>query len=251
VLIAGIACGGAIVGFGMRGVLAGGIPQVRPLLYSGTLLANGQPVNDPGRSLTVNLWAGATPQVGEIPLCTTTVTTPVIDGQFRLPLGMGCKAAINAHPDSFAEVVDGTTSFGRSKIGAVPYAVEADHAVAADSAMSAANATHATSADTATNATSAGAANVVANSAFRVEKACDPVRTSGATDCICAANEVAISGGAFAGGSLAINASQQGLSYGDVLGARVWRLSCVDSGAVGGPMRVPCITPFAVCVRVQ
>ena len=36
---------------------------------------------------------------------------------------------LNANPDVYVEVLDQDTSLGLSKIGAVPYAVEADHAV--------------------------------------------------------------------------------------------------------------------------
>ena len=137
-------------GFGVKFVLADGIPSPNPLYYSGTLTEAGQLVNG-SRSLTVNLWLNAMPTgVGEHTICTsTTVTTNVINGRFRIALDSSCKGAINANPNVFTEVVDGTTSLGRSVIGAVPYAVEADHAV------NATNATHATSADNATNATAA------------------------------------------------------------------------------------------------
>jgi hypothetical protein len=143
-VLAGVASSGAI--WGLRSVFADGIPSTNPLYYSGTLTENGQLVNAP-RQLTVNLWSNAAAQTGEVALCSTNVSsTPVLDGRFRVALDGSCKAAINAHPDAWVEVVvGGTTSLGRSKIGAVPYAVEADHAV---------NATHAASADTASNAAS-------------------------------------------------------------------------------------------------
>ncbi len=83
---------------------------------------------------------------------TTVASTPVINGRFRIALDGSCKPAINANPDVYVELLDGTTSLGRSKIGAVPYAVEADHAVSAANAAFAADAGHASMADNATNA---------------------------------------------------------------------------------------------------
>jgi hypothetical protein len=65
-----------------------------------------------------------------------------------------------------------------------------------------------------------------------------------ATDCLCQAGEVAVSGGAFSGAmSNMLNALQAGPSYGGT--AETWRVSCVQptSGA-----RVNCTSPFAVCL---
>jgi hypothetical protein len=132
---------GALLGFGLKSVSADGIPTSDPLFYSGTLTENGQLVQTP-RQLTVNLWSGAMPQPGEVALCSTSVpSTPVLDGRFRVALDPACKTALNAHPDAYAEiVVDGTTSLGRLKVGAVPYSIEADHAVRASQAETAAGA---------------------------------------------------------------------------------------------------------------
>jgi hypothetical protein len=77
--------------------------------------------------------------MGEIALCSTdAVSTPVLDGHFRVALDASCPTAVSANPDAFVEVVvDGTTSLGRSKLGAVPFAVETKHAVTATSAATA------------------------------------------------------------------------------------------------------------------
>jgi hypothetical protein len=138
-ILAGIACSGVAV-WGLRAVFADGIPTTNPLSYSGTLTEGGQLVNAP-RQLTVNLWSNGSPQTGEVALCSTNVaSTPVINGRFRVALDASCKSEINAHPDAYVEVVvGGTTSVGRAKIGAVPYAVEADHAVRATQAAGAAS----------------------------------------------------------------------------------------------------------------
>lgn len=127
---------GTALGFGMRSVPADGIPTPNPLYYSGTLTEGGSPVNG-SRQITVNLWINGTAQIGEKAICTaTTATTPVVNGRFRIALDSSCKGAINANPNVFVEV-DGTTSLGRAAIGAVPYAVEADHAVNATTAATA------------------------------------------------------------------------------------------------------------------
>jgi hypothetical protein len=126
---------GAALGIGIKSVLAEGIPSSNPLYYSGTLAEGGQLVNAP-RQLAVNLWTNAAAQTGEIAICSTTVaSTPVINGRFRIALESACKTAIAANPDVYVEVVVGnTTSLGRAKIGAVPFAIEADHATKADNA---------------------------------------------------------------------------------------------------------------------
>jgi hypothetical protein len=134
---------GTGLGFGLKSVLADGIPTPNPLYYSGTLTEGGTLVSGM-RTIGVNLYAD---MMTTTPLCQTVASnTNVANGRFRIALATGCKAAINANPNAYVEVVDGTTSLGREPIGAVPYAVEADHAVNAD------NATNATNATTALNA---------------------------------------------------------------------------------------------------
>jgi hypothetical protein len=115
------------------------------------MLANGT------RAITVNLWPDGT--TGGTPLCSTVAsTTSVVNGRFRIALASSCKAIVNQNNNVYIEVIDGTTSLGRSPIGAMPYAVEADHAVNATTATAAAyagDAGHASTADNATNATGA------------------------------------------------------------------------------------------------
>jgi hypothetical protein len=71
--------------------------------------------------------------------------------------------------------------------------------------------------------------------------ACNSNVAGVATDCTCAAGEVAISGGAYSGGGNMLNASQAGPSYG--ASAQTWRVSCVNPSGT----RVTCVAPFAVC----
>jgi hypothetical protein len=126
---------------------ADGIPSPNPLYYAGTLTEGGVLVNGT-RAITVNLWPDGT--TTGMPLCTT--SAPMVNvngGRFRVSLAPACKSALNQNANAWVEVVDGSTSLGRSPVGAVPYAVEADHAV---SATLAANATSAVTAATANGA---------------------------------------------------------------------------------------------------
>jgi hypothetical protein len=232
---------GALAELGTR-ARAEGIPSPNPLYYAGTLAEAGQPVNGV-RAMTVNLWPDATSQ--GTPLCSTVASNAqVVNGRFRIALSSTCKGAINLQNSAYVEVIDGATSLGRSPVGAVPYAVEADHAVKTDVATSA---TTAASATTATNATNAAVASSMATASVRVATgtACATDCGNGCFDCTCQSNEVAISGGAFAGQGDSINGNQQGTSYGGSL--QTWRVSCVDSTGA----RVACADPFAVCLRVQ
>jgi hypothetical protein len=134
---AGLAGLGLAAGLGWKAVRASGIPDTSPLYYTGTLTENGVLINGT-RDLTVNLWSAPT---GGTMLCQTLAAgaTPaqVTNGRFRIALDASCKAAINQNNNASVEVFDGTTNLGRVPIGAVPYAVEADHAASASSASNA------------------------------------------------------------------------------------------------------------------
>jgi hypothetical protein len=151
-LAAGMLAAGAVLGYGVR-VRAEGIPDTNPLYYAGTLSEGGLLVTGQ-RALTVNLWADGT--TSGTPLCQTVESTAeVTSGRFRIALASGCKGALNQNNNAWVEVIDGATSLGRAKIGAGPYAVEADHAKSATNAVQATTAdaaVHATTADTAAHA---------------------------------------------------------------------------------------------------
>jgi hypothetical protein len=131
---AGLIILGGIAGVSVK-ALAEGIPSPTPLYYSGTLTENSSAVTG-SRTLTINLWPNAAPTLGERTVCSpTTATTTLVSGRFRMALDASCKGAINQNSNVWVEVQDGTTSLGRSPVGAVPYAVEADHAVNATNAV--------------------------------------------------------------------------------------------------------------------
>jgi hypothetical protein len=78
-------------------------------------------------------------------VCNTSSTAIALDsGRFSVALPDACASAVKASPDLWAEVLVNGGSLGRTKINAVPYALEAGHA---------------TNADNATNATTAATAN--------------------------------------------------------------------------------------------
>lgn len=147
--------GGVLAGAGLHKVWAEGVPSPDPLFYSGTLSESGKLVNGT-RAMTINLWDDASK--GDSPLCATVDSTAKLsNGRFRVALSAECADAIHANNNAWVEVVDGATSLGRSKVGAVPYALEADHAVTAAHATAADSADEATHAALAGHATSAAA----------------------------------------------------------------------------------------------
>jgi hypothetical protein len=107
---------------------AGGIPTAPTLHYSGTLTDAGVPVNGV-RPVNLSLW---TAEVGGIKVCEKVEEVTVSAGRFRVALGDDCLAGVRANPNLWVEPIVGDTSFGRKKLGAVPYAVEAERARAAD-----------------------------------------------------------------------------------------------------------------------
>jgi len=116
--------------------LAGGIPAMNALSYAGTLAdATGTPLTG-SHNVEVKLWNIATG--GTMALCTTNPQAVVLQGgRFSLPLPDGCTAVVAANPDIWVEVLDGGMSLGRTKAGAVPYAMEAAHAMNATIAATA------------------------------------------------------------------------------------------------------------------
>lgn len=119
----------AAVGYRVGKARADGVPTMNPLFYSGTLEDSGRPVEG-ARDITIRLWDA---ESGGSIACpeTTAMAAPVVSGRFRVALGSGCVMAIQRNPELWTEVVVGGTSLGRSKVGAVPYAVEAGRASSA------------------------------------------------------------------------------------------------------------------------
>jgi len=140
-LITGAAALAGAAGYGLR-AWAEGTPKDQPLLYRGTLLnPDGTPLAG-SHQIVVSLFAQET--MGD-PLCASaasSVDLTATRGQFRVPLAAGAGAAtpdcaqiVHQYSDLWVGVsVDGTM-FPRSKLGSVPYALEADHAITAKTAQ--------------------------------------------------------------------------------------------------------------------
>jgi hypothetical protein len=252
------------VGYGLAHVRAAGPPTQQPLWYSGTVSnAAGEPISG-NHKVGVRLF-DSTDKTAQS-LCLVGPKDVSFDsGRFRVDVSQ-CEskqqtaAVFASKTDLYVELTidDDGKPFERTKIGAVPFALEAQHAVSATSAANAAaatrataadhadtaeNAVHATTADTAGSATRAAALNA---SAITLESTSCTYRDNSYTDCVCAAGSIAIGGTACAGSGCA--GGQPGhLVESNWVNARTWRLSCETSGGT----RVPCLATQVLCLKVQ
>ena len=137
-LIATGACALGLLGGYRLHVMAEGAPTPPSLFYAGTLEDDGAPV-DGEVAITLTIHDA---ESGGDQLCTAEGTTRVDAGRFRLDAS-ACADALRGNPNAWVAVSfegsDGTPRAieGRSKIGAVPYALEADHALSSSSAKGA------------------------------------------------------------------------------------------------------------------
>lgn len=114
-----------VVGYRAGRAHADDIPAA-PSMYYGVTLDNGTPLNET-RMLRVKFFSAAT--AGTMTCDSGVVPVMLSNGHGRVPLGADCVAAVHASPEQWAEVsVDGTVIGGRSRLGAAPYAVEAQRA---------------------------------------------------------------------------------------------------------------------------
>ena len=122
------------LGYGVR-VLADGAPVEQSLFYSGTLESQGQPVNGP-HTVSLGLYSA---EQGGTALCAVEREAEVATGRFRIDVSE-CADAMRESADAWVAVAfrgsDGIDHAidGRAKVGAVPYALEADRAKVADAA---------------------------------------------------------------------------------------------------------------------
>jgi len=208
---------------------AAGVPDAMALTYTGYLeTPTGVPVTG-AVNIIVNVFDAA---VDGNKVCEKTVMDLTLtSGRFQVELPDTCTAAVKANPNLWVEVLVGGASLGRSKLGAVPYALEAGHA---------------TSADSATNATNAARATAVLKTSFRDISGAACVFGGSATDCTCDADEVAISGGSCLGTGCGQPGVAQVESKGVASALNSWRLACENSAGT----RVACAFASARCLRV-
>lgn len=121
----------AAAGFLTVRARAAGIPAANPMVYSGYLeTPEGKPMTDKV-DVALSVWDAAAEgnKVCEV----ASQTLKPIGGRFEVNLPDDCTVAVGAQPDLWLEPTINGTSPGRSKLGAVPYAIEANHALSAES----------------------------------------------------------------------------------------------------------------------
>lgn len=111
---------------------AEGIPEADVLTYTGYLEnGDGQPLTKKLAGIGVEVWDAA--EDGKR-VCDTSVenVTPQA-GRFQIVLPAECTDAVKTTPNLWIDVKVEGASLGRTKLGGVPYAIEAGHATTADS----------------------------------------------------------------------------------------------------------------------
>lgn len=127
-LVIAFALGGIVVGSAGLALQAraAGVPTLPGLTYTGYLEnADGAPLTKTV-SIAVEVFDAATK--GKRVCDASLDSVKPVSGRFQIELPEACAAAVHASPDLWIDVkVDGS-SLGRTKLGAVPYALEAERA---------------------------------------------------------------------------------------------------------------------------
>jgi hypothetical protein len=136
IAVASLTLGLAAGTFSLGRSWASGVPTTGALIYSGSIDGPDGPIV--GQPIEVRFWAtdGAAQ-----PLCVADDAARVLwhDDRFSVDLPDACAEAVHANADIQVEVLlgDERTSLGRSRLGAVPYALEAARASQATGALEA------------------------------------------------------------------------------------------------------------------
>jgi hypothetical protein len=102
---------------------AANIPATAALTYSGVLTdANGAPMTG-SMPIQMALWDAAT--AGNQICVTVSASQMLVAGAFQVTLPDTCTAAVHTNSDLWVEVIVSGLPIGRTKLGAVPYAVVA------------------------------------------------------------------------------------------------------------------------------
>jgi hypothetical protein len=128
-----VAASGITLGYLSGRARAAGVPAKTPMSYSGVLTDTaGTPLTG-SKNIQVVFWDDPTDGTAQ---CTVSAgSQPLVAGSFRVPLSDGCTNAVHGYAELWVEVVVDGTSLGRTKLGAVPYALEADTATNAGGAL--------------------------------------------------------------------------------------------------------------------
>jgi hypothetical protein len=126
---------GAIAGYAIGMTRAEGIPGTGALTYSGILEDVSLTPLTGNKNVQVALWDAVS---GGNKLCeTSSQPIALVRGRFEVVLPDDCVDQVKTKADTWVEVIVDGAPLPRAKIGAVPYAVEAGHAMSADSATGA------------------------------------------------------------------------------------------------------------------
>jgi hypothetical protein len=131
----GLSIGAAslVLGYIAGRARASGLRAADPLTYRGVLTdLAGVPLTGT-RSVHIELWDGATG--GTIQCWVDPMPVTLVGGAFEIVLPDACTTAVHANPNLWAEVFVEGASLNRTKLGAVPYALEADRASNAAGAL--------------------------------------------------------------------------------------------------------------------
>jgi hypothetical protein len=215
-------------GYGIRAA-ASGIPTSHALTYVGELDNPSGPITGT-HNIQVLLYDAAT---GGNTLCQSAgASVNVANGRFSVQLPDSCTNAVAANPNAWVDVLVDGSDMGRTAIGAVPYAVEANHAVSADNAMNATSAARA-----ADGGLSAGLQVFTVSSATAFPCA---LYHSDTAECTCPAGTWVVSGGGYAPvGTTAFLRESRPIS------TTAWRVSCATATT-----DVPCAEYNLVCARI-
>jgi hypothetical protein len=103
---------------------ASGPPLTDPLYYSALLTdSSNNPVSG-NHTIVIRVFDAAT-NGNQVCITAPAGLTTLTGGRFRVPLDSGCTNAVHANPDLWIEPSIDGTPFPRTKLGAVPYALEA------------------------------------------------------------------------------------------------------------------------------
>jgi len=114
-----------VLGYLIGHARANGIPTGGALVFSGVLEENNTPVNDP-RSFYATVFDAES--AGNSVCSTPPTVIQVNNGSFRLPLPSQCEDAVKQNPNLWIQIGVGTDVLPRTKLSAVPYALEAGRA---------------------------------------------------------------------------------------------------------------------------
>jgi microcystin-dependent protein len=129
--------GAVASGWFLHGARADGVAMVQPMTYTGILTQNGAPATGM-HMIAIAIWDDPTSTDGTHLKCMTGGLTQINDGgRFSIALPDTCTAAVHKIPDLYLELAVEGNVIGRTKLGAVPYALEAAAAADASGALKA------------------------------------------------------------------------------------------------------------------